>query len=640
MKKLVMLVCVLCLCAAGVANASTTFLGGDLLNAANWDKGLPAGQEAAISVDGYYGTNITNSNAWLNGSTATIDGGATLTLNVDFSASGAVLVTVNDATINCTDDFFVQNSNVVLNAGSVVTCADDWEANDDSGRITVNGGSHASGTGTGNNVGAQGSSTKIGCGIDFRGSTVTAGNFRFQINSTSSVGGSAILMSHSPSTTFSDMSGEIDIRSDWTGYWEVGSFGDGDWQAALTGGGNFTLDGAVIDATSFAANFVVSDNGTTLSFLNRVATSPDPANGEAMVEVDLADRTVAGELSWTAPVAYTGATYDVYLGTTEPNLLGPAPYGLTKQNATSQSATSISPSLTLVNDQTYYWVVDSYEPNTVPVLHQGVAWSFVAAPSDYFPIVTAGNSYITWVENLPQTVDAIVDDSDEGDIAAVAWEVISGPGYAIAEDMQMLDRAADIDNITGDPNLLRDWIGTDSRGADEANSDVLILTLSGLPAGTYSWTSYHYDAENQGDVFDVIVNDAAGSTTTTGVVQTSGAVAPATFTTSIVSDGSDVTLAFVASDEYLGMFAMNGFELTGSGDPLMIDFSVDQEDPASDFIMPGYQGYLAEHEVPETFTTQSFEAFGTTVSITPSWDAPGAAISSTGGTLLAPTATP
>ncbi len=48
---------------------------------------------------------------------------------------------------------------------------------------------------------------------------------------------------------------------------------------------------------------------------------------------------------------------------------------------------------------------------------------------------------------------------------------------------------------------------------------------------------------------------------------------------------------------------------------LLVDFS-NQTTP----IAAGFQAYRATHETPATFTTQSYSVFGTTVSITPTWD--------------------
>ena len=119
--------------------------------------------------------------------------------------------------------------------------------------------------------------------------------------------------------------------------------------------------------------------------------------------------------------------------------------------------------------------------------------------------------------------------------------------------------------------LVRDWIGTDTRSL----GDPLTLTISGLPAGTYSWVSYHHDtsASNMG-AFDVTVNDATGSATTKDIQISGNAVKTidgvATVTTTLVSDGSDVTLVFDQrpySVEYNeAWFVMNGFEIS-DGNP-------------------------------------------------------------------------
>ena len=154
MKKDRLLACILGLCIAGVASADTVFNGGTLLTAANWSNGLPANNgNVTINNNGSY-TGVNQASTWLAGSTVTIEGGATLTLANDWASEGAALVTVNDATINCSDDFFVQNSTVVLNAGSVTTAGDDWRAIGaaGTGRIVVNGGTHSSGTGTDNSL--------------------------------------------------------------------------------------------------------------------------------------------------------------------------------------------------------------------------------------------------------------------------------------------------------------------------------------------------------------------------------------------------------------------------------------------------------------------------------------------------------
>jgi hypothetical protein len=134
--------------------------------------------------------------------------------------------------------------------------------------------------------------------------------------------------------------------------------------------------------------------------------------------------------------------------------------------------------------------------------------------------------------------------------------------------MQMIDRAGNDGSDT--PDLLRDWIGTDARQP----GNPMTLTLAGLPAGSYQWRSYHHDTEDQTGLFDVTVNDATGSVTTTGIDITSGTHGIyafeniTTYSTDIVSDGiSDITFVwdkwdqFTGSNYSVGWFVMNGFSL-------------------------------------------------------------------------------
>lgn len=133
--------------------------------------------------------------------------------------------------------------------------------------------------------------------------------------------------------------------------------------------------------------------------------------------------------------------------------------------------------------------------------------------------------------------------------------------------MQMIDRGGNDGSDT--PDFLRDWVGTDGR----SYGDPLTLTLSGLPAGDYNWLSYHHDTEDQSGIFDVVVTDAAGERTFTGIDISDGRnggilnIADVTkFVTGLTSDGSDITLTFssvygegAATDEKF--FVMNGFEV-------------------------------------------------------------------------------
>jgi lysophospholipase L1-like esterase len=109
-------------------------------------------------------------------------------------------------------------------------------------------------------------------------------------------------------------------------------------------------------------------------------------------------------------------------------------------------------------------------------------------------------------------------------------------------------------------DLVSEWIGTDTR---ETPGDPLTMTISSLPSGRYTWLSYHNDLDNQPGVFEVTVNDAAGSATTSGFDQTDTATnfdEVGTCELEIMSNGVDpVSLDFHLTSGTF--FAMNGFEI-------------------------------------------------------------------------------
>ena len=138
---------------------------------------------------------------------------------------------------------------------------------------------------------------------------------------------------------------------------------------------------------------------------------------------------------------------------------------------------------------------------------------------------------------------------------------------ATPQAMQMIDRGGDDGSEAED--LLRDWIGTDTRQP----GNPMTLTISGLPAGIYTWKSYHHDNQDQTGIFDATLNDAAGSVTTSdidisdinGGISTLDAITY--YTTEVMSDGiNDITLVFnlTSSTDPVNnaFFLMNGFEIT------------------------------------------------------------------------------
>ena len=148
------------------------------------------------------------------------------------------------------------------------------------------------------------------------------------------------------------------------------------------------------------------------------------------------------------------------------------------------------------------------------------------------------------------------------------------PSYPAS--MQMIQRPLSTYPVQDNGDLLQDWIGTDNRvntgSAPTPGINDMTLTITGLPAGTYRWISYHHDPQDQTGLFDVTLTDAMGSTTTVGVDTSNGNLGLADvtkFTTTITSDGvNPVTLLFhcqVITPTASAFFLMNGFELSFQG---------------------------------------------------------------------------
>jgi hypothetical protein len=155
--------------------------------------------------------------------------------------------------------------------------------------------------------------------------------------------------------------------------------------------------------------------------------------------------------------------------------------------------------------------------------------------------------------------------------APQAWNRGNSYGYS-TDPAHMLD-------------LVSDWIGTDQRQV----GDPMTLTIAGLPAGTYTWKSYHHDTQNQTGHFSVTVNDAAGSNTTANLqVSSSQSLSDLTladvskFETTITSNGiNPVSFVWDATDtpDYFTMFVINGFEISDGQ-------TVDPEQPVSSLRRP------------------------------------------------------
>ena len=449
--------------------------------------------------------------------------------------------------------------------------------------------------------------------------------------------GADAAMSDWNSTSGDAIAGEsIDEQWGWARL--EGSYGDTPRQYTLASAGTAIWklspreDGFLFDAIAFVPS-TQTVTGTELSnapflelYARGAATDPVPS-GEIPV-----DSEITTALSWAGAidpnlVSITG--YDVYFGT-DPN---------TGDNPSSYVAGgSNSLSVSLDYNTPYFWRVDTHlvwDSNEISggidgnQTVEGAEWEFVTLPDNKIPAVTPGSDVLTAMELLEASVDGTVNDYGEGDIITITWTAVAN---APAVSMQMINRtgATALENLaelTSDPNLLQDWIGTDTRddAVNKPFGDPMVLTLKGLLPDTYSWTSYHHDPDaTMTGMFDVTVIDSTGSTVTAdNQIGDSNSLPVGTFNTSFTVIGTDDVVLIFDLQPYVGQgfndawFVMNGFELTADtvgGSPLYIDFGNVGIAP-----MPGYEAYEASHEQAASFTEQSYSAFNTTVSILPTW---------------------
>ncbi|MBN2512411.1 MAG: hypothetical protein JXB18_05685 [Sedimentisphaerales bacterium] len=384
-------------------------------------------------------------------------------------------------------------------------------------------------------------------------------------------------------------------------------------------------------------------NGFVIDYIH-TAHTPDPEVGETGVALDLSDRSrVPSHLSWlppTNPAITEIVSYDLYVDPNEAKVANRDSSCWVAETNLAGTVTQFNPPANFDWFQTYYWVVDVHytiDPNTYTV-QTSPPWYFRAIGAG--PVVNAGSDLVTALSFMPAELAGTVTDATN-DVTEVAWEVVKYAGDPNPNVAQMIDRGGN--DGSAEPDLLRDWIGSDTR--PPAVGDPLVMTLSGLPAGSYSWTSAHHDPEDQTGLFDVTIQDATGLKVTTDIDITNRDLSEPNqytrFVSTIVSDGSDVIFVFdkqpyeTSSSSF---FLMNSFVLEGEGDPLMIDFG----QPTTP-VQAGYQAYTASHEVLSTFTPQSFNAFGTTVTISVAWGPKAAGwvnanVTKTNADLYAPTA--
>jgi PKD domain/PA14 domain len=116
----------------------------------------------------------------------------------------------------------------------------------------------------------------------------------------------------------------------------------------------------------------------------------------------------------------------------------------------------------------------------------------------------------THADRIRMTESNMVGDSGNGNFAPTATlqGVTVSAIRTAGSNTQWRDRGTSGLDAAGQPlnQLLRDFIGVDAPGAE------ITVTISGLPAGSHTLTSYHHDWNvwSVANNFDIIVNDANG----------------------------------------------------------------------------------------------------------------------------------
>ncbi|MBN1124809.1 MAG: hypothetical protein JXA82_07370 [Sedimentisphaerales bacterium] len=203
-----------------------------------------------------------------------------------------------------------------------------------------------------------------------------------------------------------------------------------------------TVDGnqAIIRSSEHSAGGTLLEGETGPA---RAAFDPQPGKGST-VSVDLT------QLCWTLPdpnIPGTILTSDVYFGTKDPNESLPG-FGLERITAEEGIIeTCIDIPIVLEQFETYYWVVDCYDPSLGEgeEFLAGVLWSFNT--NNDTPSVDAGEDQYVWLNNAgdPATatiqIDATVtDDGLPSGALSVLWSQTSGPEVTIDP--------ADVEDIT------------------------------------------------------------------------------------------------------------------------------------------------------------------------------------------------
>ncbi len=299
-------------------------------------------------------------------------------------------------------------------------------------------------------------------------------------------------------------------------------FGDGDYRGQIN---EFRIyDTALTEAelqTSFAAGPATD-----------IATDPTPNDGVDGVAIE-------SQLSWVAPTAYIPSGYDVYFGT-EPNSLN-AGYDMEKivdglNVLTADPADHSMLTDDMDNEVTYFWRVDSIDPNTggSPVVYTGDSWSFTTIPA--VPFFSGQPAAQDLPEGSDATFSVIVESTS--DVTSFVWYK-DGVASPLADD--------------GDYDIV----------SDALTSTLTILDVELADAGQY---------------YCVAINAAGAGTSEMGELIVRSLVAHWTFDegtgTTAVDSINGIGCDLVADANWITAGQVNGaMTLDGDGDMLTLDGS-------------------------------------------------------------------
>lgn len=417
------------------------FLGGEtegeqnLANDQNWDGGSQPnmmGEVGLINVNAIL--NIGNTlGQWIAGEPdLIIGGGATITTSGDWGHTVAASSTINDATLIVGDDIFSNDSEMTFNEGSTTTVNDDFEANGLS-IINVTGGTHT----VNDSFGAQGNSAVQFGTLNFSGGDVTAERFRNDAFGIINLSGTATLSGNDDT---SRLLGSFNISDDWSGSWTISGLTGTDWETEVTDEG-WTFDGVAVDATVFAENFQVTNDGTTLSLI-----SPNiPPPSTLMLCIAQVGDTLEFEFN-----SLSGMQYDIVSDidlSTAPDTWLPYNDGVTTfENiiSTGTGIQTISGAL-LVGPTRFFALIENEIPPPLPLLEE----DFESSDGGFTFVSAAGTD---WAHGNPDS-SGPGGDVNEGNGGSVnCWGTdIGNPGFYLDPTTNSCLRSTVIDltEVTG-----------------------------------------------------------------------------------------------------------------------------------------------------------------------------------------------